>query len=185
MFERLSGEARAVVVAAGAESVRAGQPQIVGEDFLIGLLTAPGPAADALAAAGVDVDGVRARRPEPAGTTPDPLDAEALASLGIDLDAVRRATDAAFGADALDRAGQPRGRRGLLGRQGASPEVKRILERSLHAAVSRGDHSLSSGHLLLGVLEVPDGSAATALRAAGADLAALRADLLRRLAVAA
>src|SRR5215475_8455619 len=112
MFERFTFGARQAVEDARAEAGLAGQDRIRSEHLLMGLALEPGPAADALTAAGLDADALRThlrRGPlEPDG----PVDAEALASLGIDLDAVRRATDATFGRGALDRVRVP-GRRRL------------------------------------------------------------------------
>jgi ATP-dependent Clp protease ATP-binding subunit ClpA len=185
MFEKFHHDARAAVVLAKHEADAAGQPTISSEHLLLGLLAQPGPAADALRAAGVDAADLRRRAGADGGGESQPLDADALASLGIDLDAVRRATDAAFGRGALDRAGEPsRGRR-RPSRPRMMPEVKRALERALHLAMLRRDGSISAAHQLLGILEGPPSPAVADLTAAGVDIAALQADVLRRMAAAA
>src|ERR1039458_2342942 len=120
MFEGFSQAARRAVVRAQHEAIRARDDHIGSEHLLLGLLSEPGPAAEALTAAWLDLaqprppqgsrtSGRTAPRAGPlpaACVTPAqgrprqssgtwgrtaPLDAEALASLGIDLDAVRRA----------------------------------------------------------------------------------------------
>jgi hypothetical protein len=104
MFERFHQDARAAVVQARDEAIRAGQREIGTEHLLIALLDGPGLAADALTAAGADAADLRARIPHGEAGQQEPLDGDALASIGIDLDTVRRASDAAFGAGSLDRA---------------------------------------------------------------------------------
>src|ERR1700722_15609949 len=116
MFERFEPAARQAFADAKEEADRAGQDEIRSEHMLIGLLRAPGPAADALTAAGLELAALRARLPRGREALveldgPDALDASALSTIGIDLDAVRRATDAAFGPGALDRASVTGGRR--------------------------------------------------------------------------
>jgi ATP-dependent Clp protease ATP-binding subunit ClpA len=44
---------------------------------------------------------------------------------------------------------------------------------------------ITSGHLLFGILDQPGNGALTLLRGAGADIEALRADVLRRIGIAA
>src|ERR1022692_442096 len=107
MFERFGKDTRRTVVRARDEAVRAGADQIGCEHLLIGLLAEPGPATQALAAAGLPITELRkqlpggpAARPDPldAGPPdPDPLDAEALAAVGIDLDSGTCGADAAPG----------------------------------------------------------------------------------------
>jgi ATP-dependent Clp protease ATP-binding subunit ClpA len=180
MFERFAVGARQAVEDARAEAALAGQDQIRSEHLLLGLATEPGPAAAALAAAGLDADGLRThlrRAPlEPAG----PVDADALASLGIDLDAVRRATDATFGRGALDRVAVP-GRRRLR----FAEDAKQTLAGGARLAVHLGHRHITSGHLLIGILDQQASGALTLLGQAGADVGALRADVLRRIAAAA
>lgn len=186
MFERFHQDARDAVVRAKGEANRAGRGPIGSEHVLLGLLAGPGIAADALAAAGVDAADLRSRMPSGEADRPDPLDADALASLGIDLDAVRRASDAAFGPGSLDRArGGRRGRRGTADNGRMTKEAKRSLELALRAAVRLDHRHISSGHVLLGIIDQPASAGVAALTAAGVDLAALRADIVRRMAIAA
>jgi ATP-dependent Clp protease ATP-binding subunit ClpA len=175
MFERFDGAARQAVVDARQEAGWAGQDQIGSEHILVGLLSQPGPAADALSAAGLDVDSLRTRLPRGTGGAPDSLDADALATLGIDLDAVRRAADASFGPGALDRA--RRGRARLL----FAADARQALASALRHAQQQSSREISSGHLLLGILDQRRGAALTVLTEAGAEIPALRADVLRRI----
>jgi ATP-dependent Clp protease ATP-binding subunit ClpA len=178
MFERFAGAARQAVVDARQEAGRAGQDQIRSEHILVGLLRHPGPAADALTAAGLDIDSLRTRLPRPTGGADD-LASEALATLGIDLDAVRRATDASFGRGALDRA-----RRGHA-RLPFAPDARQSLAGAVRHAQQLSSPEISSGHLLLGILEQRQNGALTVLTEAGADVPALRADVRRRVGMAA
>jgi len=186
MFERFTQDARSAVVRARAEAVGAGQDHIGCEHLLISLIGGRGPAAQALTAAGLEITSLRAGAPGQPGAGPKPLDAEALATLGIDLDAVRRATDAAFGPGALDRASS--GRRGALGaarRMSLDADAKKSLELALRSTTRFRQPGISSGHLLIGLIDQGDNVALDMLVAAGADPAALRADVIARLTAAA
>jgi ATP-dependent Clp protease ATP-binding subunit ClpA len=187
MFERFHQDARHAVVRARHEAVRARQDRIGCEHLLLGLLAEPGVAAEALTAAGLEITGLRALLPgDPSGTDPGPLDAEALASLGIDLDAVRRATDAAFGRGALDRVSAPRrDRLRITGGLRMTADAKKSMELALRAATGLHHGYISSGHVLIGILNTEDNAVLAALRAAGIDTAALRADVVRRMTAAA
>jgi ATP-dependent Clp protease ATP-binding subunit ClpA len=180
MLERFDRSARGAVVQARTEARIAGQNQMTSAHLLIGLLAHPGQAADALAAAGLSQAGLRAHIPHSPAEQGDELDGEALALVGIDLDAVRRATDAAFGPGALDHT-----RKGRSGRITADQDFKRSLELSLYAARSMDQDAISSGHVLLGILDHQRGAGVGVLTSASVDVAALRADVVRRLSAAA
>jgi ATP-dependent Clp protease ATP-binding subunit ClpA len=107
MLERFSAAARQAVADARTEAGRAGQDRVGTEHLLLGLISEPGTAADALTAAGLSPDQLRARLPRGANAADRDLDGGALASMGIDLDSVRRAAEATFGPGALDRARLP------------------------------------------------------------------------------
>jgi len=195
MFERFAKDTRRTVVRARHEALRAGADQVGCEHLLLGLLAEPGPATQALAAAGLATSELRAQLPggpaarpvpldaEPAD--PDPLDAEALAAVGIDLDSVRRATDAAFGPGALDRARSARrGRSRAAGHVTLSDDARTSLQLALRSTVRLRQSSISTGHLLIGMLDQADNAALDILTAAGIDLAAVRADVAARLTAA-
>jgi ATP-dependent Clp protease ATP-binding subunit ClpA len=186
MFERFHEDARQAVIQARDEAVRAGQRDIGAEHLLIALLDAPGVAAGALAAAGANSADLRSRVRHGTAGESDPLDADALASIGIDLDAVRRASDTAFGAGSLDRVrSSRRGRRGITDGMRMTKDAKKALELALRAAVRLNHRSISSGHVLLGIMDLGASPAATALTDAGVDVSSLRDDVVRRMAVAA
>lgn len=153
----------------------AGQDTVRSEHVLVGLLREPGSAADALSAAGLDLESLRARLPHGGHDQTGELDAGALATLGIDLDAVRRATDAAFGRGALDRVA-------VAGRSrlGIADDAKQALSGAVRQASQLNQRQISSGHLLLGILDQKRNGAVTVLTQAGADIAALRADTMAR-----
>jgi len=175
MFERFEPAARLAFVAAKDEAKLAGQDAIRSEHMLVGLLRESGLASDALTAAGLELAELRARLPR-GGADAGGLDAEALSSLGIDLDAVRRATDAAFGPGALDRVGV-RGRRQLP----FADDAKQSLVGAVRLAQQLSQRTISSGHMLFGILDQDRNGALTVLTEAGADLGALRADVMRRI----
>jgi hypothetical protein len=183
MFERFEEDARGAVVRARSEAIRTSQAEVGTEQLLVGLAAGPGLAAVALEAAGAGV--AQLRKLIPAGACRGglaPLDAEALASIGIDLDTVSRATDAAFGPGSLTRT---RARRRVRRRKGSSPRMTEPAQAALalarHAALRLGHDHISSGHVLLGVLDQPAGGAVSVLKSAGVDVAALRAQVTAEL----
>ncbi len=170
MFERFSDSARQVVIVAQQQARELRHPSIGTEHLLLGLAAQQsGPAAEVLHARGITPSSVRSGVTKLLG---DGLDAEALSVLGIDLDQVRTATEARFGAGALDPA--PRGRI-AKGHIPFSGRGKAVLELALQAARSIGSQSISAGHVLLGIIDEDRGLAARILRDQGVDLVELRA----------
>jgi ATP-dependent Clp protease ATP-binding subunit ClpA len=156
MFERFTGAARDVVVAAQAESRALGHDYIGTEHLLVAVAAAPaGPGREAIYATGVTVDALRAAVAELVGEGPGAgPDAAALASIGIDLDEVRRRVEDTFGPGALERR-----RSGSPGRAPFTKRAKKALELALRYAVARGDRHIGPEHILLGILK--DGGLAT------------------------
>jgi ATP-dependent Clp protease ATP-binding subunit ClpA len=179
VFERFEPTARQAFVDARDEARRAGRDRIGSEHMLLGLLAEPGAASDALTAAGVDLESLRARVPRGSHQAPGGLDAEGLATIGIDLDAVRRATDAAFGPGALDRAAVPG-----QSRLPVADDAKAGLVQAVRQAQQLGQRQISCGHMLLGIIDQQRNAALTLLAQAGVDIAALRADVMRRMSAA-
>jgi ATP-dependent Clp protease ATP-binding subunit ClpA len=175
VLERFASAARQAVVDARYEAGRAGQDKIRSEHLLLGLLAEPGEAADAMSAAGLALDDLRARVPRGKHPGPPTFDADALAALGIDLDAVRRATDATFGSGALDNVVIP-GRKRLP----MADDAKQALAGALKQAVRMGQGQITSGHMLLAIIDQRHSGALTVLTEAGTDISALREDLMRR-----
>jgi ATP-dependent Clp protease ATP-binding subunit ClpA len=183
VFERFQRDARRAVRRAQDEAVRAGQGRIGCEHLLLGLLAEPGPAAAALTAAGLELSTLRSRVPRGDRAEPDPLDADALASVGIDLDQVRRAAEATFGPGALDRAAPARARRpGLMP---LTAEAKNSLELAVRATQRLRHREITGGHLLIGMIDQGHNRALDLLAESAVAAAALRADVLTRLAAAA
>ncbi|MHA3703609.1 Clp protease N-terminal domain-containing protein [Jatrophihabitans sp. YIM 134969] len=169
MLERFTRDARAVVIAARAEAVGRGHRWIGTEHLVVGLLEAGGPGVAALRATGVTVERIRAGIADHVPGTG--LDAEALATLGIDLDAVRRAAEDQFGVGALEAAPDGRGRIRMTRR------AKKVLELAVRESRRRRESSITSTHLLLGLLREGGGLGVRVLAEQGVDVAALRTAL--------
>jgi ATP-dependent Clp protease ATP-binding subunit ClpA len=181
MFERFTVDARQAVKLAQEEARRLGHGFIGPEHLLLGLAAVrSGPAWESLDDFGLGLERLRERVAVMVGSPV--LDAEALASLGIDLDEVRRATEASFGPGALDR--RP-GKCGPGGHIPFTPRAKKTLEMSLRAALKLKSREITTGHVLLGVLDTRGNAGLHVLDMAGVDQEALRADVTRRLTAAA
>jgi ATP-dependent Clp protease ATP-binding subunit ClpA len=149
MFERFTGEARAVVVRAHAEARALGHDYIGTEHLLVAIAAAPdGPGREAIYATGLTVDALRGAVAELAGRASGGPDAAALASIGIDLDEVRRRVEDTFGPGALERRRGKSNEAPPFAKQG-----KKALELALRFALSRGDRHIGPEHILLGVLK--------------------------------
>lgn len=185
MFERLTPDARLTVAAAREEAHQLHHGFIGCEHLLLALSASEGtPAASALAAFGLRTPELRERVIRLLGPADATLDEDALASLGIDLDAVRRAAEARFGLGALDRGKGGRRRRGGVGHLRFTDRARKSLELALLTAVTSGDQEISTGHLLLGVIDERDNLAVRVLTAAGVETGALRQEVARRMAAA-
>ncbi|SFO49761.1 Clp amino terminal domain-containing protein, pathogenicity island component [Geodermatophilus obscurus] len=171
MFERFSAEARRAVVEAQQEARDLHAPRIEPVHLLLALSRDPGRGGTALRAAGLDHAAGR-RALQAAG----PLDADALAAVGIDLERVRTAAESAFGPGALDR---PRPARG--GHLPFADGSKRALEGALRHVLAeyrpRRARVIDTGHLVVGVLSVPDPLLQRVLHLAGVDVARLGEEL--------
>jgi ATP-dependent Clp protease ATP-binding subunit ClpA len=182
MFERFQQDARQSVVLAQEEARGLRHGYIGCEHLLLGLAAyRTGPAADALAAVGLDLPNLRQRVAAEFAGTGNTLDADALALLGIDLDEVRRAAEATFGPGALDR---PPGRF-CGGHIPFTPRAKKSLELALREAVRLKHREISSGHVLLGILREGGNMGAKLIADAGIRFDDLRDDVVRRLTAAA
>ncbi len=179
MFERFADEARNAVVAAQREASALDHGWIGTEHLLLALLAdGDGRAARVLRDFAVDAAWARGEVERIVGRGDPDLDADALATLGIDLDAVRERVERTFGPGALARR---RGRRGVCtgGHVPFTPRAKKVLELSLREAVARGDRSIGSEHVLLGLAREGDGAAGRILRSRGVDGDTVRAALQR------
>ncbi|NLV78785.1 MAG: Clp protease [Rhodococcus sp.] len=169
MFERFTDGARAAVVAAQTEAVRAHTDRITGAHLLLGVLVADESLRTALADVGLTPDGLRSAL---AGRADDPLgpdDAKALESIGIDLDEVRSRLEASFGDGVLDRATPP-GKKSRLQKLFGdhvpfTSDAKGALELALREAVARREKAIRPEHLALGVLRGDDPATASLIDA--------------------
>jgi ATP-dependent Clp protease ATP-binding subunit ClpA len=183
MFERFSPDARRAVTLAGQEARGLRHGYIGCEHLLLGLSTGEGtPAAGALAAVGLQTAALRERI---IAFVAGPLDADALACLGIDLDAVRRVTEDSFGPGALDQGEIWRHRHDKGRRTPFTPRAKKSMELAVQTAAKSGQNQITTGHLLLGVIDQRDNGALRVLKAAGVEPGALREELARRMFAAA
>jgi ATP-dependent Clp protease ATP-binding subunit ClpA len=165
VFERFTTEARSAVVAAQDEARARHAEHIEPVHLLLALTRDDGRGGRVLRAAGADHDAMAGAVARVGG----PLDADALAAVGIDLDQVRAATEAAFGAGALD--GATRSRPGHIPFTATS---KRALTEALQLATRTRAGRIDSGHLLFGVLSVGDAVVDRVLRHLGGDPGDLR-----------
>ncbi len=171
MFERFSTEARRAVVEAQQEARDLRAARIEPVHLLLALSRDPGRGGTALRAVGLDSTAGR-RALEAAG----PLDADALAAVGVDLDRVRAAAESAFGPGALDRAGPAR-----AGHLPFAGGAKQALEGALRTVLAeprrRRTRVIDTGHLVVGVLSVPDPVVRRVLHLAGVDVVRLHGEL--------
>jgi ATP-dependent Clp protease ATP-binding subunit ClpA len=180
MFERFASQARDAVTTAVDEARHSGTSQIDCEHLLIALASAQsGQAAETLTAAGLTPNRLRSLTTTGPKSPADQLDADALAAVGIDLDAVRRAAENAFGPGSLDR---PSPRHSRPGRTRMTADARRALELAVRAAHRGHEREITSGHLLLGILDQGNNRALTLLTSAEVQPEDLRADLTRRMA---
>jgi ATP-dependent Clp protease ATP-binding subunit ClpA len=180
VFERFTEPARRVVVLAQEDARERADQSIGSEHLLLGLCRASDTRGAALLAArgvtlaAVEEDLRRTARPD----GPDLPDRDALASVGIDLDEVRGRIEDAFGPGALESTrAAGRGRKRLWGHIPFEQGAKKALEYSLREAVRRGDRSLGTEHMVLGLLHGETGRASALLHARGLTLDAVRAAL--------
>jgi ATP-dependent Clp protease ATP-binding subunit ClpA len=170
MLERLDPDARAAVLRARDEATRSGKQEIGTEHLLLGLLERPGHAADALAAAGADPDDLRGQIGPGGGSAEGPA-----ADAGSDAQTVSEPG----AVHAAATAGRPAAHE--TGELPLTNHARRALELALQATHRFRHHSVSSGHLLLGIIDQPDNGGVQALRVAGIHVGTLRADVLQRL----
>jgi ATP-dependent Clp protease ATP-binding subunit ClpA len=161
MFERFDQDARAAIAKAKEEASRAGRTQIGTEHLLLGLMHKPGDATDVLEAVQADPADVRAALPqveaaraeaEQTPEPPEPAEAE---------------PEPVVPAAAYDMR--------------LSRNARRALDRAMRTAHRFRHEHVSSGHLLLSVIEQPDSGAAQALKVAGIHVGTLRTDILKQL----
>jgi D-alanyl-D-alanine carboxypeptidase len=145
MFERFTRPARAVVKGAEQEAIDRGSPTIEAEHMLLALARRDA----TLAAAGLDHEGVL----------------QALA-------AERERSLAAVGVAASDFDIPPAP---AVHKPRFAASAKTALERSVRAALERGDRRIEGGHLLLGLLDAEAGTVPRALAQAGVDRGELSA----------
>jgi ATP-dependent Clp protease ATP-binding subunit ClpA len=206
VFERLTREVRAAVVAAQEIAREEGDDEVTPTHLLTALTRGDGRVPALLADHGIAPETIaeargRGRAPTSA---PDrrPLDdddAEALRALGIDLRAIRRAVEASFGEGALDTpthsqedpdtdpaddvvTDEPadrgdRRRFSFGGNPRFGSTSKKSLELALREAIRARSRDVRDEHLALGILRADDDGIRTLLHALDVDVRALRDDL--------
>lgn len=206
MFERLTREVRAAVVAAQEIAREEGDDEVTPTHLLVALARGDGAVPALLADHGIAPETIaEARgRGRAATSAPDrrPLDddAEALRALGIDLGAIRRAVEASFGEGALDApthspqdrdadhpdddvvTDEPTGRGdrrrfSFGGNPRFASTSKKSLELALREAIRARSKDVRDEHLALGILRADDDGIRTLLHTLDVDVRALRDDL--------
>jgi hypothetical protein len=189
VFERLTEQAREVVVGAVDLATRLRSPRIDTGHVLAVLAGGADPTGRALREVGVTTERVRADLAP--GRSRRGLDPTALSAIGIDYDEVRRAVDSQFGPGALERSlvghGEPRAGR-LRGRLRAADgagrrtrfdaDAKKALGYAVREAAGLRDRHIGTEHLLLGLLGEPSSVAGRLLAGYGVDTGAVRRAVL-------
>lgn len=180
MFERLTPNARQVILTAVQSAADTGADKAGPHHLLLALATdGDGAAARILAEHGITADELRqiltARRP-----VLSEEEITALRTVGIDAEEVLRRIEETFGPDALDAGPAPTGkRRGLLGGP-FDADGRKAIELSLREAIAVGRRTpIGAEHLLLGILRtgVPE-PVATLLAERGVTYDDVRRELL-------
>jgi ATP-dependent Clp protease ATP-binding subunit ClpA len=150
MFERFDPDARAAVLHARDEAARSGRRAIGTEHLLLGLLSRPGHASDALTAAGADAMDLREQ------------------IVPADADATPAGSAAGGTPDTVDELPM-------------TNHARHALELALQAAQRLRHRNVTSGHLLLGIIDQPHNGGVQALRVARIHVGTLRVDVLQRM----
>jgi ATP-dependent Clp protease ATP-binding subunit ClpA len=188
MFERFDPDARAAIAKAREEAAKAGRREIGTEHLLLGLMDEPGDATDVLEAVQADPAEVRAAVPQveaarlAAADTPQADTPEASTPEAATSPETPPAPPAPGGAPGEAQPGEP-GARGPAATHDLhlTRNARRALDLALRTAHRfRHDH-VSSGHLLLSIIDQPDSGAVEALKVAGIHVGTLRTDILKQL----
>ena len=192
MFERFTADARSTVTGAQGHARRLGHRPIGTEHVLRAIVDGSGPAALALGAAGITAATVESDLAARRGAGRD-ADRRALATIGIDLDAVLAAMDDVETHPVPPSRRRPRWRRWTLRRAPTappaagrahlpfSPRAKRCLQLALRESLRLNSNSITTEHLLLGILRDGQGGACQILAERGVEPAGLRDDIERRI----
>ena len=186
MLERFTEPARRVVTESQLEMRALHHGHVGTEHLLLALLRQPAePAAALLVRHGLDLGAAREAVQRLLGESGTTIDGAALEAIGIDLDMVTARVEAAFGVGALSSAGAAaaagRGRSKTQGRGVFTSRARKVLELAVRAAQGRGDRSIGTGHLLLGLVREGGGLAVGVLRDHGLDLAEVERETERTL----
>ncbi len=175
MFEKFTEDAKRAILLSEQETVALGYDYIGTEHLLLGLIGVPdGVAGQVLGAHGVTLPRARERIVTlltEAGVTGTGGRAatEALASIGIDVDEVKKRMDDTFGPGRFQ-----------YPRPIYDPGARKMLERTVHEALTLGSESIDTEHMLLGMFDDGDSVGSRVLTGLGVDASALRPELLAR-----
>jgi ATP-dependent Clp protease ATP-binding subunit ClpA len=178
MFDRFHHDAKAALARARDEAARDGDSEVGTGHLLLGLLARPGDAADALKAAGASLTELRARIPRDGSPDTDGQDTDGQ-DTGQAAEVAAAPDAPAAGAGAPDAAEPVRPEDVRLTR-----EARHALERAQKTAQRLKHQRVSTGHVLLGIIDQPDDPTVGALSVAGIRVGTLRADVLRRMETA-
>lgn len=154
MFERFTREARTVAERAVLEAQALGADHVFPEHLVLAVAACDGAGGRALDVLGRDAQALR--------TDLAAWEAAALTTVGVDPERLGAALGAA-GAQAVTSRHLP-----------FSSGSKRVLERSLRAALGYGHKRIDSGHILLGLVTDPDRPTLAMLRRLGLEPGAVR-----------
>ena len=163
MFDLFTDAARTALMEGQSEAIERGDEQMGTEHLLLGLLRGgTGRAAAVLGEHGVTLGATRAALDELVGPPPSSADAaSALATIGVDLDEVQGQLTETFGEAASAPVPVP-----------YDDAAKAAIEAGV-AAAGENPTSVDTGHELLGILAVADGTAAEVIAHLGVDPAVL------------
>jgi ATP-dependent Clp protease ATP-binding subunit ClpA len=178
MFDRFHHDAKAALARARDEAARDGDGEVGTGHLLLGLLARPGDAADALKAAGASLTELRARIPRDGSPDTDGQGTGQAAEVATAPDAA--APDATVPDAPAPGAVEPVTPEDVR----LTREARRALERAQKTAQRLKHQRVSTGHVLLGIIDQPDDPTVGALRVVGIRVGTLRADVLRRMETA-